>query len=481
MSTETSRLPLSARATAALVIALLAACIAFQLNASMLSPALVTMARELRVSEATTGLSQTVFFTSAALFSLFLPRLSDIVGRKRILLGMLAVMLVGNVVSATAPNIWVLYVGRILQGTSGPVVPMALLMLRWEVTEPKRYGTLMGVVTAVNGGIAGVDALAGGFLATYFGFRSIFWCTAVIAVIALIMVWLWCRDSRPSAGTSMDWLGVGTLVVCVGCLLIALNEAEQLAAANWVLVGILALVAIAAFASFWWQENHAQGPLASPQDLRRRHTWALLLTTTLTLTGVFASINGLAISLAQNRTAGFGLKADVASLLLLTPFSLVGWLVGPFAGRLAPSLGYRAVLRIGLIGSVVSIALMAILGVHSIVFLVAGALLLGITYAGTANIMLNGLGIVLSPPHNPGFLPGMNAGAFNLGAGLSFVILPVLQVAGSPAGSHSPAGYVSGLLLGMVIIGAALAVSFLIPRPVNAEDASLTVRERTGH
>ncbi len=58
-----------------------------------------------------------------------------------------------------------LFVGRIIQGVSGPVVPLCLIMLRVEVREPKLYGTLMGVITAVNGGIAGVDALAGGYLA----------------------------------------------------------------------------------------------------------------------------------------------------------------------------------------------------------------------------------------------------------------------------------------------------------------------------
>jgi MFS family permease len=70
---------------AALMTALLAACVAFQLNASMLSPALVTMGQELKTDQAVIGLSQTWFFTAAALFSLFLPRLSDIVGRKKVL------------------------------------------------------------------------------------------------------------------------------------------------------------------------------------------------------------------------------------------------------------------------------------------------------------------------------------------------------------------------------------------------------------
>lgn len=62
-------------------------------------------------------------------------------------------------------------------------------------------------------------------------------------------------------------------------------------------------------------------------------------------------------------------------------------------------------LRIGLIGSIVSIVIMALVGVHSLPVLIATTVLIGATYAGIGNIMLNGLGIVLSPKENPGFLP----------------------------------------------------------------------------
>ena len=67
--------------------ALLAACVAFQLNASMLSPALTNIQEALGATSAEIGLTQTAFFTAAALFSLFLPRLGDLIGRKRVLAG----------------------------------------------------------------------------------------------------------------------------------------------------------------------------------------------------------------------------------------------------------------------------------------------------------------------------------------------------------------------------------------------------------
>jgi predicted MFS family arabinose efflux permease len=454
----------SALSTASLMTALLAACVAFQLNASMLSPVLVTIARELQASDAAVGMSQTAFFTAAALFSLFLPRLGDMLGRRRVLLGMLLIMLGGSVLAAVAPSIAVLQLARLIQGVSGPVVPICLLMLYHEVNDPRRCGLLMGVITAVNGGIAGVDAIAGGVLATHFGFRAVFWCIAMVAALACVLVAKCAPESRPSAGSAMDWPGVGWLVLTLASLLWALNLAAAPGPTHWSGIGSMVLLAVLAFVLFLRREQRSPQPLVPLDILRRRSSWALLLTTILTMSGVFAIINGLVMSHAQQAGNGFGLAADHASWLLLTPYALVGWLVGPWAGRLAPQWGYGRVLRIGLLGSMLAIVLMLIFGLYSLWWMVAACVLAGVAYAGTANIMLNGLGVVLSPPQYPGLLPGLNAGAFNLGAGLSFAVLPALPtwLPGVPAAS-------SGMLVGLCIVGLAWLTSLLIPRPQAAE------------
>lgn len=452
-----------------LMIALLTACIAFQLNASMLSPVLVTMAKELNTNDAAIGLSQTAFFTAAALFSLFLPRLSDIKGRKKVLTGALLIMTLGTVLAALAPNIFVLYIARVIQGVSGPVVPLCLLMLSHEVKEVKRYGMLMGIVTSVNGGIAGIDAIAGGFLATNFGFRSVFWVIAIVAALSTYLIYRLAAESKPSAGTKMDWTGVFLLVMTLAALLTALNEAGKLSNANGVFVTVLVILALICFYLFWKTESRTNTPLVTIAHLKLTSTWSLLLTTVLTMTGIFALVNGLIMSVAQNSETGFALNADLASVLFLTPYALIGWLAGPFAGRLAPTYGYNNVVRIGLLGCIATILLILFYGLYSLPVLITGVVLLGLFYAGMVNIILNGLGVVLSPSGNPGFLPGMNAGAFNLGAGLSFALLPAMQVITDTDHSNSLDGYFNGILLGLVITILALFSSFLIPRPINAE------------
>ena len=453
------------RSTAAVMTALLVACFAFQLNASMLSPALKLMAEELKTTDDVIGLTQTVFFTAAALFSLFLPRLGDMIGRRKLLTGMMALTAVGCVLSALAgmtSSVALLFVGRVIQGVAGPTVPVCLIMLRVAVPDPKRYGTLLGVITAVNGGIAGVDALAGGWLAQNFGFGSVFWAMAVIAVLAAVAVAFLTDESLVPGDHRMDWTGTIALVVAVGAMLTIFNELAKLSNANfWLVAGLFLLAALSA-AAFWIQEERTSQPLVATVYLKSRSTWALLLTTTLTMTGVFAVMNGLVPGLAQNTGYGPGLGADVVSFWTLTPYAIAGLLMGPVSGTLAGRFGYRKVLRVGLLGTVLGLgAILGISGDATPVLLLAVNVFVGITYAGMSNIMLNGLGVVLSPSDNPGYLPGLNAGAFNLGAGISFAILPAVSVA---LGSGLD-GFQGAVITGLVLLALAFASSLLIPAP----------------
>ena len=199
--------------------------------------------------------------------------------------------------------------------------------------------------------------------------------------------------------------------------------------------------------------------------MKQRRTWGLLSCTLLTMTGVFALMNGVVPQLAQDTKFGAHLGADVVSFATLTPYAIIGLLFGPVAGMLAAKFGYRLVLRAGILVSIIGVLFgIYVAGVPSVWALVVLSLALGVSYAGVANIMLNGLGIVLSPKDNPGYLPGMNAGAFNLGAGLSFAILYAVMT--NVAGTNgATGGYMASMVAGIVLLVLAFACSFLIPNP----------------
>lgn len=467
MSSSTDVKRASTGQPVSLLLALLVAVFAFQLNASMLSPALATMEVELGATAAQIGLTQTAFFTAAALFSLFLPRWGDLIGRRKVLVGMMLVTGIGCVVAALAPNVTVLFLGRVIQGVAGPTVPLCLIMLRQHIPNEKQYALYMGILTSVNGGIGGVDALAGGWLAGTFGFRSIFWVMAVFCIAAVVTVQFFTRESRAEERQPMDWAGVVPLAIAIGALLTAFNEAGKIQDANWWLVLLLVVVGILGVVIFWNVEKKVAHPLVTVDYLKQRRTWALLLTTLLTMTGVFAIMNGLIPNLAQDPVNGPGLSASVVSWWTLTPYALAGLVFGPIAGMLAAKFGYKNILQLGIAGTFVGV-LVAIFSASGLTptGLLLISIFVGITYAGTANIMLNGLGVVLSPADNQGYLPGMNAGAFNLGAGISFAVLfAVATIFGDNSG-----GYAAGMATGAVLLALALLTSLLIPKPETISD-----------
>jgi MFS family permease len=325
-------------------------------------------------------------------------------------------------------------------------------------------------VTAVNGGIAGGDALLGGYLATNHGFASIFWTMAGVAIAAALVVRLLAPETMADDRPRMDWWGALLLVVSVGSMLVAVNELGKLAEADVLLVVVLAAVAVASFLAFWKLEGAISDPLVSTTQLKQRSTWALAATSLLTLGGIFAIMNGVVPALAQDTSLGWEMSAEEVSLWILMPYALAGLLMGPLSGRLAATVGYRTMLRVGLGGTIAVLALMVVnVETSSRLVLLLLSIAAGITYAGIGNIMLNGLGVVLSPKERPGSLPGLNTGAINLGAGLSFVLIYAAQTSFTAEAGSPASGYVAALITGAVVLVGALVFSLFIPKPVNAE------------
>ena len=157
-----------------------------------------------------------------------------------------------------------LMVGRIMQGVAGPVVPMCLIMLHTQVTEEARYTKLMAILTSVNGGIAGVDAILCGWLAGNFGFRSVFICMAIVAVLAVVLVWFCSKESKAEGSPKMNWAGVVTLGIAFLSAYLAINEIQKLAKADFVMVAVLVAVTAVFFVVFWNIEKKKDAPWCLP-------------------------------------------------------------------------------------------------------------------------------------------------------------------------------------------------------------------------
>ena len=446
-STAEAFIPAAANKKSATVTALLFGVVAFQLNASMVAPAVPEMARNLHSTPSLVGISQTLFFLVGGIAGIVLTRYSDHAGRRKILIYSLVAMSAGTVVAMLAPNVGILYLGRLLQGASGSVFQITYLILRYILT-PKQFGPALGLVTAISCGVGGADQFLGGMLSDHWGFRSIFFVILVIGLIAIALSVLYVPESTDASPGSMDWPGAAALSVALIFVNLGVARGGSHGWASLAAASLLA-VALACFVTFWFIEKRRAHPLISTTHLKSRQIWPIVATTLATLTGVFAAINFTVVVFSQDHRAGYGMSATASALMFLSPAAAIGVLAAPITGWLAPRVGWRAIMWSGLSLSIVALLVSTLLLDHKwIVF--AGFSLLGVFYNGLALTTINGLGVILSPEDAPGALPGLNGACFQIGAGLGIAIVAPVVASGTYAG-YQEAMWVSVAVVGMAL------------------------------
>ncbi len=102
-------------------------------------------------------------------------RLADLVPRRRVLLGCLALFVAGSAVTALAVELPVLVGGRVLQGVGGGGLVPATLALVADRWEPSRRGLPLGVVSAVQEVGSVLGPLLGAAILAVADWRAIFW------------------------------------------------------------------------------------------------------------------------------------------------------------------------------------------------------------------------------------------------------------------------------------------------------------------
>jgi predicted MFS family arabinose efflux permease len=441
------RNPADATKKGAILTALLFGVVAFQLNASMVAPAVPEIARTLHSTPSLVGISQTLFFLVGGIAGIVLTRYSDHAGRRKILIYSLVAMSVGTVVAMLAPNVATLYLGRLLQGASGSVFQITYLILR-DILTPKQFGPALGLVTAISGGVGGADQFLGGMLSDHWGFRSIFFVILVVGIIAIILSRLYVPESAAVSQGSMDWPGAAALSAALIFVNLGVARGGSRGWSSTAAIFLLA-VAFACFVAFWLVEKRRAYPLIRTTHLQSRQIWPIVVTTLATLTGIFAAINFTVVVFSQDHRVGYGMSATASALLFLSPAAAIGVLAAPITGWLAPRVGWRRVMWSGLSLSTVALLASTMMLDHKwIVF--AAFSLLGVFYNGLALTTINGLGVILSPDDAPGALPGLNGACFQIGAGLGIALVAPVLASGTYA-SYQEAMWISTAIVIMAL------------------------------
>ncbi len=230
------------------------------LNQTIVATALPTIGRDLDDFENLSWTVTAYLLTSTVVASLY-GKLSDIHGRRAMMLTAVGIFVAGSMVCALAPNMIVLVLGRGLQGLGGGgIMPLAQVIVA-DVSPPRergRYQAYLGIVW-VGAGIGG--PVVGGFIAEHLAWPLIFWINVPLGVAAAYLTHAALkRLPRNDRWHALDFVGAGLMMAGAVSLLLALTWGG--ARYPWGSPQIAGLFACAAAfaAAFRWRIARAPEP-----------------------------------------------------------------------------------------------------------------------------------------------------------------------------------------------------------------------------
>jgi DHA1 family inner membrane transport protein len=161
------------------------------------------VATDFSVSEPVAGFLISGYALSVAIGGVALTAAVTRFDRKRVLIGLLVLFIVGNLLSAIAPTYGLLLVGRVVAALChGAYFGVGAVVAADMVAQNKRAGAIATMFTGLTlANVLGVPL--GTLLGQGFGWRSTFWAITVIGVIALLGVRFLVKDAPAPEGTSL--------------------------------------------------------------------------------------------------------------------------------------------------------------------------------------------------------------------------------------------------------------------------------------
>ncbi|MCQ4190081.1 DHA2 family efflux MFS transporter permease subunit [Methylocystis suflitae] len=219
-----------------------------QLDGTVLATALPAMAADLHEDPVALKLALTSYLLSLAVFIPLSGWAADRFGARRVFRAAIIVFTFGSILCGLSNSLGAIVAFRIVQGLGGAMMtPVGRLVLlrtapRHELVRAMAYLTIPALVGPMIG------PPIGGFIATYFHWRYIFWINVPIGALGVMLVTRFIPDLREEWTPPLDIAGAILSGVGLSCLVFGFTIAGRGFAPAPVVVLIVALGAGALFA-----------------------------------------------------------------------------------------------------------------------------------------------------------------------------------------------------------------------------------------
>jgi EmrB/QacA subfamily drug resistance transporter len=293
----------------------------------------------------------TIYLLTSTITVPFYGKLSDLYGRRPLLMFGIGLFLVGSALAGLSQEMWHLILFRGIQGLgAGALFPISLAVIG-DLFTPAERGKYQGLFGAVFGLSALIGPGLGGFLTDTVSWHWVFYVNIPVGFVSLYVIWrLLPTVKRSDATRNLDYAGAAVFTVAIGALLVGLTNKQF---GDWFdpEVGGLIGLGLALSLVFIAIEARAKEPIV-PLWLWRNRTYAASIVSTFFISfGFFGAIIFLPrwfqfVKEVSATESGYQVLALLVGLIIS---SIVSGIVVSRTGRYKPVIIFGlAVMTIGL-------------------------------------------------------------------------------------------------------------------------------------
>lgn len=383
------------------------------LDSWVLAPALVPLVNDLHTSFDLAAWVYVVFMLLQAILMPLGGKMSDVIGRKKVLIAGIAIFTLGSLLSAISWNIYALIAFRAIQAMGAGIILPTVYVTMGSAAPPEQMGKFMGALGSVMGLSMILGPNIGGYVVQHFGWRAVFYVNIPIGILAILLA-LTLKENYGNRDQHMDLAGSVLLGAGLGALLLGINQLGDHPLTD-ITVFPLFLAAVLFGLALYWYEKRTPEPILDMSIITRGTFLSLNMAFMVFSFGMSFAV-AYAASFAQIKL-GMGVQA---SGTIMTPMSVGVLVMSVLGGMILDRFGFRPAL---LAGGVITAA-----GIASMAFFVNDSLSMA------ASLALIGMGIgttmgtfeVAMMQITPAAEQGVSMGILNMFESMGGVLSPVI-------------------------------------------------------
>ncbi|KAL6706835.1 hypothetical protein ACN47E_004978 [Coniothyrium glycines] len=333
---------------AAIITALFLALFVSALDATIVATAAPTISRDLHSAAGYTWIGGAYLLANAASGPIW-AKLSDIWGRKLIMLLALAIFFASSALCAEATTMEMLIIGRAFQGTAGGGLILLVHVCISDLFSLRTRSLLMGFTEGIWALAGGVGPVLGGVFASLVSWRWCFYINLPISGIAFLLIIMYLDIQHEHTSfldgiRAVDWLGIFTFLGFTLMILLGLDFGGVLFPWDSEKIIVLLVVGCLMIVAFIYSESRvAKYPLI-PMTLFRRRTNVATFTVVFFHGFVFIAAEYYMPLYLQSVLEASPLRSG----LLLLPFIVTGAVAGVGCGFIIHRTGrFREIMWVG--------------------------------------------------------------------------------------------------------------------------------------